>query len=68
MNKSHEKKIDTKKKSNSNDFVADYGDGPEDEEDDEEATCNMKANTNSQDAAAVEKARRDKIAMVKIKN
>jgi hypothetical protein len=64
MIKSHEKKTEIKKKTN---VTGEYGaiDGDEDE-DQEEADCSLPSNTNAQNAAAVEKARRDKIAQVMI--
>lgn len=60
MIKSHELKVETKKKSNTNDFIADYGD----DDQDDEKPARLMSNTNAADAAAVEKAKRDKIALV----
>jgi len=61
MIKSHEKKTETKKKTST---TGEYGTIDGDEEDDQEDGCVLPANTNAQNAAAVEKARRDKIAEV----
>lgn len=63
MIKSHELKVETKKKSNTNDFIADYGD----DDQDDEKPARLMSNTNAADAAAVEKAKRDKIALTHLK-
>ncbi len=64
MIKKHELKVEVKKnKSNNDDFVADYGYG-EDDDEEESVDGSVSANTNLQDALANDKKKRDKIAEV----